>query len=117
MGGGGGGHETFPLLQKGAQNVLPCLEVGGGGGTKSMEPAIFPFCKPPLPVINDRSLRGVRTKPPVYHLRAPFVPKSPCRIASEPFDTQYGGKNKHKDHPRRRTLYESFRPYSAGFIK
>ena len=29
-GGGGGGRTTFSLNERGAQRVLPCLEVGGG---------------------------------------------------------------------------------------
>ena len=44
----------FSHIVGGARKVLPCLE--GGGGAKSFGPAIFPFCSPPLPVINDQSL-------------------------------------------------------------
>ena len=40
------------------QTVLPCLE-GGGGGSKSFGPAIFPFLAP-LPVINDQCLMYTR---------------------------------------------------------
>ena len=46
--------KSFHSLKGGARKVLPCLE--GGGGAKSFGPAIFPFCSPPLPVINDQSL-------------------------------------------------------------
>ena len=42
-----GGAKSFHFLKGGAQKVLPCLEWG---------PAIFPFCSPTLPVINDQSL-------------------------------------------------------------
>ena len=51
---GGGGREKFPRFKRGVREVLPCLE----GGAKSIGPAIFPFCRPPLPVINDQSLTG-----------------------------------------------------------
>ena len=49
----GGALSFHSLKGGGARNVLPCLE---GGGAKSFGPAIFPFCSPPLPVINDQSL-------------------------------------------------------------
>ena len=47
------GAKTFHSLKGGAQNVLPCPEEGGA---KSFGPAIFPFCRPPLPGNNDQSL-------------------------------------------------------------
>ena len=40
-----GGRKKFP----------PALR-GGGGGVTRFGPAIFPFCSPPLPIINDQSL-------------------------------------------------------------
>ena len=49
-----GGREKFLLFKRGVRKVFPCLE---GGGTKCFGPAIFPLCCPPLPVINDQSLR------------------------------------------------------------
>ena len=67
---GGGAHEVLPLRKGGAENVLamlkgghkkfyPVLRGGGGDGAKSFGPTNFPFCSPPppLPVINDQSLR------------------------------------------------------------
>ena len=45
-GGGGGGGATFPPL---------VFKVRGGGN--SFKPTIFPFCTPPLSVINDSSLK------------------------------------------------------------
>ena len=50
-----GGRKKFPPFKIEAQKVLPCLE--GGGGAKSFGPAIFPFCSPPIPIINDQSLK------------------------------------------------------------
>ena len=47
--------KSFHFIKGGVWKVLPCLE---GGGAKSFGPAIFPFCSPPpLPVINDQSLK------------------------------------------------------------
>ena len=47
-GGGGGRKKVYPVFR------------GGGGG--SFRSAIFPFCSPPLPVINDQSLSGIQLK-------------------------------------------------------
>ena len=73
--GGGGGHNKFwgsfyvvaqsfshiegrvqkdPTLKGGGVKSFKLS--GGGGGAKRFRPAIFPFCSPPLPVINDQSL-------------------------------------------------------------
>ena len=54
-----GGRKKSPLFNRGGgvRKVLPCLEGGGGEGTKGFRPAIFQFCSAPLPVINDQSLR------------------------------------------------------------
>ena len=41
----GGGAQKMSTLYKGAQQVLPCLD--GGGGAKGLGPAILPFCSPP----------------------------------------------------------------------
>ena len=38
----------------------------GVGGTKSFRPAIFLFCTPPLPVINDQSLNKLYISLPVH---------------------------------------------------
>ena len=43
-------------LKGGAQKVLPCLE-GGGGAQKVSDPRFSHFVAPPLPVINDQSLK------------------------------------------------------------
>ena len=51
------GHTKFPLFKRGgARKVLPYLEAG----RKNFRHAIFSFCSPPpLPTINDPSLRPV----------------------------------------------------------
>ena len=50
----GGGREKFPLLKRGGgAKSFHSLK---GGGAKSFRPANFPFCSPPLRVINDQSL-------------------------------------------------------------
>ena len=45
------GAKSFHPLKGGTQKVLPCLE----GGLQKVSD--LRFCSPPLPVINDRSLR------------------------------------------------------------
>ena len=51
----GGWAKSSHSLKEGAQKVLPYVE--GGGGAKCYRPVIFRFCCPPLPVINDKSLK------------------------------------------------------------
>ena len=68
---GGGAQKVSTLSKGGAQKVLPCLEGRGGGGANKFEPAIFPFCSPPLPVINDQSLICM---PGTYKLKLKFYP-------------------------------------------
>ena len=48
----------FPLLKRGggARKVLPCLEGGGGAKVSDTRSSHF-VAPPPLPVINDQSLR------------------------------------------------------------
>ena len=50
-----GGRTKFPPFKMGggwAQQALPCLE----GGFNKFWTHIFPFCSPPLPVINYQTL-------------------------------------------------------------
>ena len=49
-------RKKFPPFKRGAQNVLPCLKVGGGV-QKVSGPQFSHSVDPPLPVINDQSLR------------------------------------------------------------
>ena len=46
--------KSFHSLKGGARKVLPCLE---GGAQKVSDPRFSHFVAPPLPVINDQSLR------------------------------------------------------------
>ena len=54
----GGGKSFSHAVQGGggARKVLPCLE--GGGAQKVSDSRFSYFVAPPLPVINDQSLRG-----------------------------------------------------------
>ena len=56
---GGGGGNKFPTFKRGwgCMKSFTVLKGGGGGVVKRFGPMIFPFCNPPLPVINDRFLR------------------------------------------------------------
>ena len=38
-----GGRKKFPLLKRGTQKLLPCLEGGGGGGGKQFQTCSFPI--------------------------------------------------------------------------
>ena len=50
---GGGGHKKYyPVLR------------GGGGAPTNLGPAVFPFCSPPFPVINDQSFSLIEN----YHI-------------------------------------------------
>ena len=65
---GGAGAKSFHSLKKkggGLKKFYPALR----GATKSFGPMIFPFCSPPLPVINDQSLRGKGT----FRINASYV--------------------------------------------
>ena len=43
-----GGPENFPLFKRGgARKVLPCLEGGGGGAQKVLDPRFSHFVAPP----------------------------------------------------------------------
>ena len=51
---GGWGAQSFHSLKGRHEKFCPVLR---GGGVKRFGPAIFPFLRPPLPVINERSLK------------------------------------------------------------
>ena len=57
----GGGRVNFQLFKRGGAKSFT---LSWGGGAKSFGPAIFPFCSPPLPVINDQSLISLNLRPP-----------------------------------------------------
>ena len=78
-----GGESSFTSAKSGAEEVLAMLSVGakcfhhlnvcvcgGGGGERKMLPYIcfrpnmFPFSTPPLPVINDNSLKQANSDTP-----------------------------------------------------
>ena len=77
-GGGGRGTKSFEVVLTRELEVLAIVmeaqiasiqfyPVGRGGGTKCLGPAIFPFSTPPpLPVINDQSLKD-RFSPLTHH--------------------------------------------------
>ena len=56
----------FPPFKRGggAQKVLPCLE--GGGAQKVSNPRFSHFVAPPVPIINDQSLKFL-------HLRVGYL--------------------------------------------
>ena len=54
---GGGATSFHPLKGGGGANSFTLSWVGGGGGTQSFGPAVFPFLAT-LPIINDQSLRN-----------------------------------------------------------
>ena len=76
-GKGGGDAKSFHSLKGvgGAQKVLPCLGGGGGVSQKVSDPQFSYFVAPPLPIINDQSLRSE------YDGRSPLPLRSEYKVA------------------------------------